>query len=85
MDKASQVIKSLTMGDSVMAEDILLELLGEPYLETHLNEEELEEIKLERAYMEKEKGKMVYIIDREEMETLDVNYSEGMHEVIDSA
>ncbi|KAH9307474.1 hypothetical protein KI387_035385, partial [Taxus chinensis] len=34
--------------------------------------------------MEKEKGKMVYVIDGEEMESLDANHTEGTHEVIDS-
>lgn len=34
--------------------------------------------------MEKEKGKMVYVIDGKEMESLDANHTEGTCEVIDS-
>ncbi|KAH9301326.1 hypothetical protein KI387_012909, partial [Taxus chinensis] len=62
----------------------LLELLGETYLETCLNKEESEEIQLECTYMEKEKGKMVYVIDGEEIESLHINHSIGMHDVLDS-
>ncbi|KAH9326213.1 hypothetical protein KI387_006391, partial [Taxus chinensis] len=68
--------QALTMGDSAMEEDRILELLGEPSLETHFDEEELEETQLEHVCMEKEKGKMVYMIDGEEMESLDVNHFE---------
>ncbi|KAH9292824.1 hypothetical protein KI387_041999, partial [Taxus chinensis] len=73
------------MGDSAMEEDRILELLGEPGLEPCFDEEESEEMQLECTCMEKEKGKMVYVIDGEEMESLDVNHTEGMHKVIDSA
>ncbi|KAH9313623.1 hypothetical protein KI387_022250, partial [Taxus chinensis] len=51
-------------------------ILGEPSLETCFDEEEIEETELECVCMEKDKGKMVYVIDGEEMESLDVNHSE---------
>ncbi|KAH9308998.1 hypothetical protein KI387_036909, partial [Taxus chinensis] len=65
--------------------DRILELLGEIGLEACFNEEELEETQLERAFMEKEKGKMVYVIDGEEVDNLDVNHTEDMRKVMDSA
>ncbi|KAH9313601.1 hypothetical protein KI387_022228, partial [Taxus chinensis] len=49
------------------------------------DEDESDEIQLECACIEKEKGKMVYVIDGEEMENLDINHSKGTHEVMDSA
>ncbi|KAH9310437.1 hypothetical protein KI387_025472, partial [Taxus chinensis] len=54
------VVKCLTMGDSAMAKDRLLELLGGPSLEARFEEEaeEAEEIQLERMCLEKEKGKL---------------------------
>ncbi|KAH9298978.1 hypothetical protein KI387_030660, partial [Taxus chinensis] len=39
VDKALQVVKCLTMGDSAMVEDMLLELLGGPSLEARFEEE----------------------------------------------
>lgn len=68
-----------------MAEDRILDLLIEPGLEPHFDEEESEDMQLEHTCMEKEKGKMVYMIDGEDMESLDVNHIEGTHEVIYSA
>ncbi|KAH9304780.1 hypothetical protein KI387_009184, partial [Taxus chinensis] len=38
-----------------------------------------------RASLEKDKGKMVYIIDEEEVEHLDVDHSHGTREVLASA
>ncbi|KAH9303725.1 hypothetical protein KI387_008129, partial [Taxus chinensis] len=75
VDKALQTIKSLIIGDNAKVEDRLLELLGKPYVETCLNEEESEEVHLEHACIEKEKVKIVYVINGEEMETLDLNHS----------
>ncbi|KAH9320081.1 hypothetical protein KI387_021850, partial [Taxus chinensis] len=48
-------------------------------------EEEMDFILLERAFLEKEKGKMVYIVDDEEVENLDIEHSQGVHKVLDSA
>ncbi|KAH9287494.1 hypothetical protein KI387_031611, partial [Taxus chinensis] len=84
VDEALQVFKCLNMGDSAMVEDRILELLGEPVLEVYFDEEELEEIQLECACMDIEKGELVYVIDGEEVEHLDVNHIVGMHEVMDS-
>ncbi|KAH9316231.1 hypothetical protein KI387_024858, partial [Taxus chinensis] len=47
-------------------------------------EEEPEDIQFERVCAKKEKGKMVYVVDGEEMENLNVDHSVGMHEVVDS-
>ncbi|KAH9298003.1 hypothetical protein KI387_029685, partial [Taxus chinensis] len=86
VDNSLQVVKCLTMGDSAMAEDRLLELLGEPGLEACFKEEveEAEEIQLENVWLENEKGKLVYVINGEEAESLDVNHSMGMCEVVES-
>ncbi|KAH9301160.1 hypothetical protein KI387_012743, partial [Taxus chinensis] len=80
------IVKHLTMEDSAMVEDRLLELLGGPSLEVHFEEEaeEAEEIKIECACLENEKGKLVYVIDGEEIESLDVDHSIGMREVVDN-
>ncbi|KAH9326142.1 hypothetical protein KI387_006320, partial [Taxus chinensis] len=64
--------------------DIVLELLGEPGLEAHFNEEDSKEVQLECACMEKEKGKLVYLIDGEEVEKLDVKHTMVTCEVMDS-
>ncbi|KAH9327395.1 hypothetical protein KI387_007573, partial [Taxus chinensis] len=39
---------------------------------------------LERAYLEREKGKMIYMVDDEEVENMDIEHIEGTHEVLDS-
>ncbi|KAH9296158.1 hypothetical protein KI387_039746, partial [Taxus chinensis] len=86
IDKSFQGIKCLTMQDSARMEDRLLELLGEPVLEAHFEEEEEEEeLHLEHACSEKEKGKLVYVIDGEYLEILDVSHSLGIREAVDSA
>ncbi|KAH9296893.1 hypothetical protein KI387_028575, partial [Taxus chinensis] len=64
--------------------DRILELLDEIGLETHFDEEESEETHLEHACEENEKGNMVYVIDVEEMKSLDVNHSEFTREFKDS-
>ncbi|KAH9317166.1 hypothetical protein KI387_018935, partial [Taxus chinensis] len=46
--------------------------------------EEDDIILLEHASLEKDKEKMVYIIDDEEVEHLDVDHSHGTHEVLAS-
>ncbi|KAH9322553.1 hypothetical protein KI387_017192, partial [Taxus chinensis] len=46
--------------------------------------EEIEELQIERTCLEKEKGKLVYVIDGEESEILDVSHYIGMHEIVDS-
>ncbi|KAH9308753.1 hypothetical protein KI387_036664, partial [Taxus chinensis] len=50
-----------------------------PGLEARFEEEvdEIEELQLECACLEKEKGKLVYVIDGEESESLDVIHSVG--------
>ena len=70
-----------------MIEDRLLELLGEPGLEVHFEEEvvEIEELSLEHMCLKNEKGMLVYVIDGEESESLDVIHSIGTCEVVDSA
>ncbi|KAH9312234.1 hypothetical protein KI387_027269, partial [Taxus chinensis] len=68
------------MGDSAMLEEMLLELLGEPSLGEHFEEEEIEEDLFEQAYVKRDKGKLVYVIDGEEAESLDVNHSVRMCE-----
>ncbi|KAH9287579.1 hypothetical protein KI387_031696, partial [Taxus chinensis] len=85
VDKALQGIKHLTMGDSSRIEDRLLELLGELGLGVHFEEiEEIEESQLECTCLEKEKGKLVYVIDGDEPESLNVIHSVGTHEVVGS-
>ncbi|KAH9298441.1 hypothetical protein KI387_030123, partial [Taxus chinensis] len=46
--------------------------------------EEVEELQLEHMCLEKEKRKLVYVIDGEEVESLDVNHSVGIHEVVNN-
>ncbi|KAH9330126.1 hypothetical protein KI387_002234 [Taxus chinensis] len=70
-----------------MVEDRLLELLGGLGLEARFKEEveETEELQLENACLEKEKGKLVYVFDGEQEEILDVSHSVGTREVVDNA
>ncbi|KAH9296728.1 hypothetical protein KI387_044756, partial [Taxus chinensis] len=63
------------MGDSARVEDIILELFREPELEVRFDEEELEEVQLDCTCMEKEKVKLVYMIDGEEVEILEFNHT----------
>ncbi|KAH9327923.1 hypothetical protein KI387_000031, partial [Taxus chinensis] len=74
VDKVLQVVKHLTMGDSAMAEDKVMDLLGELGLEARFHEEESKEVQLECAYIEKEKGNLVYVINGEDVENLNVNH-----------
>ncbi|KAH9298150.1 hypothetical protein KI387_029832, partial [Taxus chinensis] len=39
---------------------------------------------LQRTYLEKEKGKMVYLVDDEEVDNLDVNHSTRRSYVLDN-
>lgn len=55
MDKALHVVKHVTMRDSAMIEYRILYLLGDPSLEMHFDEDESEDIQLDRTYIEKEK------------------------------
>lgn len=86
VDKAFQGMKCLTMGDSAMTEDRLLELLGELGLGACFEEEveETEELKLECVCLKKEKGKLVYVIDGEESDSFDVSHSLGTQKVVDN-
>ncbi|KAH9292669.1 hypothetical protein KI387_042147, partial [Taxus chinensis] len=80
------VVKCLTLGDSAKDEDLILYFLGEPDLEACFEEgEEIDEVQFEHTYLEKEKGKMVYLIEDEEIENLDVDHTEGTHNILDSA
>lgn len=75
MNDVVQVMKCLTMGDSAQDKELLQELLGESYLEDHFEEEETDAEQLGHAHLEKEKGNMVYIVDDEEVENLDVEHT----------
>ncbi|KAH9317911.1 hypothetical protein KI387_019680, partial [Taxus chinensis] len=68
------IIKFLMMGDSAKAKEILLDMFGELDLEARFDEEETDEVQLGRTWLEKEKGKLVYMIDDEEVENLDVDH-----------
>ncbi|KAH9323025.1 hypothetical protein KI387_017664, partial [Taxus chinensis] len=48
-------------------------------------EEEIDSNLLERACLEKEKLKMVYLVDDEEVENLDIEHSHGVCEVFKNA
>ncbi|KAH9306720.1 hypothetical protein KI387_011124, partial [Taxus chinensis] len=72
------------MGDSAKYEELILDMFGELDLEACFEEEETDEEKIVHAYSEKEKGKLVYMIDDEEVENLYVDYTIGMREVLDS-
>ncbi|KAH9306829.1 hypothetical protein KI387_011233, partial [Taxus chinensis] len=45
---------------------------------------EANETLLQCAFLEKEKGKRVYLVDDKEVDNLDVNHSAGRREVLDS-
>ncbi|KAH9299875.1 hypothetical protein KI387_044098, partial [Taxus chinensis] len=77
-------IKCLTLGDYVMIEDRLVNLLGGPSLEAWFEEEVPEDMQFKSVCAKKDKGKMVYVIDGEEKESLNFDHSVGMHEVVDS-
>ncbi|KAH9311782.1 hypothetical protein KI387_026817, partial [Taxus chinensis] len=70
------VDKHLTLGDYAMVKDQILDFIGEPSLEACFKEGKIEEVQFECACLEKEKGKLVYLIDDEEVENLDVNHIE---------
>ncbi|KAH9292986.1 hypothetical protein KI387_041829, partial [Taxus chinensis] len=56
----------------------------DPNLEVFFKEgEETDEVQFEHAYLEKER-KMVYLIEDEDIENLDVDHTEGTHNVLDS-
>ncbi|KAH9300163.1 hypothetical protein KI387_011746, partial [Taxus chinensis] len=74
----------LTMGDSGKIEELIQELFGEIEIGAHFLDEEDDIILLEHTSLEKDKGKMVYIIDEEEVEHLDVDHSHGTREVLAS-
>ncbi|KAH9325360.1 hypothetical protein KI387_005538 [Taxus chinensis] len=86
VEEALKFVKRLTMGDSAKEEEHIQELFGETEFGACFEkEEEMDSILLERACLEKEKGKMVYIVDDEEVENLDIEHSQGVREVLDSA
>ncbi|KAH9290109.1 hypothetical protein KI387_034226, partial [Taxus chinensis] len=74
----------LTMGDSGKVEELIQELFGETETGARFEDEEDDIILLEHASLEKDKGKLVYIIDDEEVENLEVDHSHGAHEVLAS-
>ncbi|KAH9326817.1 hypothetical protein KI387_006995, partial [Taxus chinensis] len=51
VDKVLEVMKHLNMGDNAIAEDRILDFLGEHDLEACFDEEDLEEVHLKRACM----------------------------------
>ncbi|KAH9331091.1 hypothetical protein KI387_003199, partial [Taxus chinensis] len=71
VNEALQVMKHLTLGYSAKDEELIHELLCESDLEACFEEEETNAEKLGCAYLEKEKGKMFYVIDDEEVDNLD--------------
>ncbi|KAH9288218.1 hypothetical protein KI387_032335, partial [Taxus chinensis] len=54
-----------------------------PDLEVRFDVEEPEELQLECTYMEKDKGKLVYVINGKEVENLDANHTMGTRKVMD--
>lgn len=50
----------------------------------HCGEEETDVEQLDHAYLEREKGKMIYMVDDEEVENLDIEHTEDAGEVLDS-
>ncbi|KAH9315426.1 hypothetical protein KI387_024053, partial [Taxus chinensis] len=77
-------IKRITLGDYAMVEDRLVNLLSGPSLEVRFKEEEQEDIQFKHTCAKKDKGKMVYLVDGEEIENLNFDHSVGAHEVVDS-
>ncbi|KAH9298113.1 hypothetical protein KI387_029795, partial [Taxus chinensis] len=66
---------------SAKAKEHIQELFGEVDFGARFEkEEEMDSILLECAFLEKEKGNMVYIMDDEEVENLDIEHSQGVHE-----
>ncbi|KAH9304556.1 hypothetical protein KI387_008960, partial [Taxus chinensis] len=83
-EEALRVIKCLNMGDSAKVEELIQELFGEIELGVRFDEEEeTNSMLLQHAYFEKEKGKMVYIVDDAEVENMDVDHSNEMPEFLD--
>ncbi|KAH9308522.1 hypothetical protein KI387_036433, partial [Taxus chinensis] len=65
---ALQVMKQLTMGYSVKAEELIQELSGESDLEVHFDEvDETYAELIKRTFLEKVKRKMIYMVDNEEV------------------
>ncbi|KAH9313315.1 hypothetical protein KI387_028350, partial [Taxus chinensis] len=77
-------MKHIILGDSGKEEDLILELFSEPNSKARLDLEEIEEVDMGHSWKEKEKGKMVYMIDDEEVDNLDVIYIKGARKVMDS-
>lgn len=68
-----------------MTEEIIERFFRETESGEHFEEEEnMESILLERTFLKKEKGNMVYIVDDKEVENFDVDHSQGMCGVLDN-
>ncbi|KAH9323778.1 hypothetical protein KI387_018417, partial [Taxus chinensis] len=63
---------------------LMLEILGEPDFETFLDLEEKNEEEMVHTWKGKEKSKLVYMIDDDEFDTLDIDQNEGTHEEMDT-
>ncbi|KAH9300254.1 hypothetical protein KI387_011837, partial [Taxus chinensis] len=69
-------MKHITLGDSTKVEELMLELFREPNLKECLDLQVIEEVQMGHARKEKEKGKLVYMIDDKEVDNLDVSQTE---------
>ncbi|KAH9297986.1 hypothetical protein KI387_029668, partial [Taxus chinensis] len=65
------IMKCITLGNGAKVEELMLQLLGEPNSKVLLDAEEMEELQLGHTWKEKEKGKIVYLIDDEEVENFE--------------
>ncbi|KAH9313252.1 hypothetical protein KI387_028287, partial [Taxus chinensis] len=73
------------MGDSAKVEEIIREIFDEGDSGARFaGETETDATLVNCGFLEKEKGKMVYLVDDEEVENIDVDHSTGRHEVLDS-
>ncbi|KAH9298663.1 hypothetical protein KI387_030345, partial [Taxus chinensis] len=70
VNETLQIMKHITLGNNAKAKEIMLELFGEVDLEVRLDLERTDEEEMVHTWKEKEKGKLVYMINDDEVDNL---------------
>ncbi|KAH9288450.1 hypothetical protein KI387_032567, partial [Taxus chinensis] len=78
------VMKHLTMGDNAKDDELLQIFLGKSDLLAQFKEEETYTKQLGNAFLKRKKGKMIYMVDVEEVENWEIEHTKGTCEVLDN-